>query len=356
MSTKLDIKLSVCIITYNHEKYIAQAIESVLMQRTSFEYEIVIGEDDSSDNTRQIVKEYKSKYPDKIRIFLNDRKNVIYINGQPTGRWNLVNNLKHARGKYIALLDGDDYWTHPYKLQKQVDVLERHPECIACHHWHKHAIRDESGKYIEIPAPKNGKGYFPQKIGTVRHIFANRLRIKSRTVMFRNIFGEINFPPEWFMHVMFGDVPLSMILGEYGDFYFIDYPMAVYRQTGKGVSTAGHPDPATRQIQHLLNWISIWDKGNKHYNYAYNTEARNTIFNYYRCIFRLEHCGLLFGLELIKARINDGDIPYKYRIGDAYRMAILLYKARIYIKITRAIKWSIRLAKKIFIKMGLSRV
>jgi glycosyltransferase involved in cell wall biosynthesis len=349
--------VSVCVETYQHAPYIRDTLDSILMQKTDFAFEIVLGEDESTDGTREICIEYAEKYHGKIRLFLNSRKNVIYINGWPTGRWNLVNNLKNARGKYIALLSGDDYWTDPYKLQKQVDVLERHPECIACHHWHKYAIKDESGTYIEIPAPKYcGQGYFPQKIGTVRHIFANKLRIKSRTVMFRNILSEIDFPPEWFMHVAFGDVPLSMIIGEYGDFYFIDHPMAVYRQTGKGVSKAGPQDPTLWQIQHFLNWISIWDKGNKHHNYAYNTEARNTIFHYYRCIFRLEHFCLLFGLNLIKARITDGDIPYKYRIGDAYRMAALLCKERIYIKITRAIKWCIRLAKKIFLKMGLSRV
>ena len=81
-------KVTVSITTYNHEKYIKQAVESALSQNTNFEYEILIGEDDSSDNTREIVKTLKNKYPNKIRLLLNDRKNVIYINGKPTGRWN----------------------------------------------------------------------------------------------------------------------------------------------------------------------------------------------------------------------------------------------------------------------------
>lgn len=87
------MKLSVCITTYNHEKYIAQAIESVSMQRTDFDYEIIIGEDDSKVNTRAIVKKYMRKYPDKIRLFLSDRKNVSCINAGPTGRWNFINNM-----------------------------------------------------------------------------------------------------------------------------------------------------------------------------------------------------------------------------------------------------------------------
>lgn len=138
------MKVSVSIITYNHEEYIAQAIDSVLMQKTNFDYEILIGEDDSNDNTRAIVTEYKERYPDKIRLFLNDRENVIYINGRPTGRWNLINNLKHARGQYIALLDGDDYWIDPHKLQKQVDFLDSHPECAMCFHNAYNLLPDQS--------------------------------------------------------------------------------------------------------------------------------------------------------------------------------------------------------------------
>lgn len=342
-------KVSICMITYNHEKFIAQAIDSILMQQTDFDFELLIGEDCSADRTREIVVDYHKRYPDKIKLLLNEN-NLGMIQ-------NFIQTFKACMGKYIALLESDDYWTDPLKLQKQVDVLERHPECIACHHWHKYAIKDESGTYIEIPAPKNyGQGYFPKKIGTVRDIFANRLRIKTRTVMYRNIFNEIDFPPEWFTHVAFGDVPFSMIMGEYGDFFFIDYPMAVYRQTGKGVSKAGPQDPTEWYIQHYLNWIAIWDKGNKHHNYAYNTEARNTIFYFYRCIFQRKHVGLLFCMNLIKARINTDDIPYKYRIGEAYRIVALLCKARISIKITRAIEWCKCLAKKIFLKMGLSRV
>ena len=120
-------KISVCITTYNHEKFISQALDSVLMQKTDFDFEVLVGEDDSPDNTRDIVKKYARRYPDKLRLFLNDRKNVIYINGRPTGRWNFINNIRHAKGEYIALLDGDDCWTDPNKLQVQVDFLENNP-------------------------------------------------------------------------------------------------------------------------------------------------------------------------------------------------------------------------------------
>ncbi|MCD4674136.1 MAG: glycosyltransferase, partial [Anaerolineaceae bacterium] len=139
--------VSVNIVTYNHEPYIAQAIEGALMQKTNFPYEVLIGEDDSSDGTREICKEYAAKYPDKIRLFLNDRRNVIYVNEQPTGRWNFINLLKNSKGKYISFCEGDDYWHHPKKLQMQVDYLETHPECGLVHSdvvWHY----VETGKII----------------------------------------------------------------------------------------------------------------------------------------------------------------------------------------------------------------
>ena len=106
-------------ITYNHEKYIKQAIESILMQECNFDYEIVIGEDASTDNTRKIILELKNKFPAKFILLLHN-ENVGMMN-------NFVGVLQKAKGKYIALLEGDDYWTDSLKLQKQVDFLEANP-------------------------------------------------------------------------------------------------------------------------------------------------------------------------------------------------------------------------------------
>jgi len=133
--------VSVVIITYNHGEYISQAIEGALMQKTDFDYEILVGEDDSTDQTREICKKYAAQYPKKIRLFLNDRKNVIYINGLPTGRWNFINLLKNSTGKYIALCEGDDYWIDKYKIQRQYDFLEKNPDYGLVH--------TDSDKYFE---------------------------------------------------------------------------------------------------------------------------------------------------------------------------------------------------------------
>jgi len=113
--------VSVKMITYNHAPYIEQAIEGALMQKTNFPIELVIGEDCSTDGTREIVFEYQKKYPEIIRVITSDKNIGMKKNG--------YRSAKACRGKYIAFCDGDDYWHHPHKLQKQADYLENHPEC-----------------------------------------------------------------------------------------------------------------------------------------------------------------------------------------------------------------------------------
>lgn len=112
--------VSIAMITYNHEKYISQAIEGITIQKTHFPYELVIYEDFSSDRTREICREYQEKYPQIIKLTLND-KNI-------GSMANWINNVSACKGDYIAFCEGDDYWTDPYKLQKQVDFLEKNKD------------------------------------------------------------------------------------------------------------------------------------------------------------------------------------------------------------------------------------
>ncbi len=109
-------------ITYNHENYITQALESILMQKCDFNFEIVIGEDCSTDKTREILLGYKIKYPKIFKLLLNE-KNIGAVRNQ-------INTLKSCSGEFIAICEGDDYWSDPFKLQKQVDFLEAHEEFV----------------------------------------------------------------------------------------------------------------------------------------------------------------------------------------------------------------------------------
>lgn len=124
--------VSVVVPTYQHVRFIEQCIESILQQRTTFPFEILIGEDESRDGTREICQRVASEYPDRIRLFLRSRADVMMIMGQATGRANVLQLYRESRGKYIAICEGDDRWIDPEKLQRQVDALEADPSAAGC--------------------------------------------------------------------------------------------------------------------------------------------------------------------------------------------------------------------------------
>ncbi|MEQ6122351.1 glycosyltransferase [Reichenbachiella sp. MALMAid0571] len=219
--------VSVCVQTYQHVNYIRECLEGILMQKTSFQFEIVIGEDESNDGTREICVEYAEKNPDKIRLFLRSRKDVIYINDNPSGRFNFIENLKATRAKYIALCEGDDYWTDPLKLQKQVDVLEANPEYGICAHVVK-----------EVNEFKNTSRLFPiinedSAFGIVDYI-ANNLTGTCSLVFCRDKFSPIE---DWFFTAPFGDiiVVLKVMKNTNHKIYILKDSMSVYRVHHGGV-------------------------------------------------------------------------------------------------------------------------
>src|SRR5690606_18572575 len=122
-------KLLVWLVTYNHQNYIRESLDSILNQKTNFDFKILIGEDFSTDDTRKICEEYKKKYPENIELYLHSRN----IGSNANGLY-LYEKCFESDASYIALCEGDDYWTDPLKLQKQVDFLEGNPEYIGCFH------------------------------------------------------------------------------------------------------------------------------------------------------------------------------------------------------------------------------
>ena len=294
--------VSIVCATYNQEKYIAQALDSFLMQQCNCNFEIIIHDDCSTDGTTEIVREYEKKHPNQIKpIFQTEN---IYSKGQKP--W--VYCFKKAKGKYIALCDGDDYWTDPLKLQKQVDFLELNNSLIACHHWQKHAVKND-GKFVEVDSPKDG--YLPKEISSVKEIFSNKMRIKTRTLMFRNIIGN-DFFPSWFSKMPFGDVAFSFLLGKHGDFGFINEEMAVYRITFEGVSTAGLKELGTEKfrVEHFKNWIEIWDKANIFYSFKYNKEAVDTVKFFFLKIITNSPLNFLALLNILSYNIKNRELSF----------------------------------------------
>jgi len=194
------VKLSVLIVTYNHERFIAQALDSVLMQVVDFDYEIVIGEDCSTDRTREIVIEYQKRYPCKIRLLLNE----INIGGAR----NYIRAYEACEGKYIANLDGDDYWTSPDKLQEQVDFMDNNPAFVMC--FTNSNIVDEHDNIVK-----------EDRIGEDRRKNLSQMEIvsglvpPSNTIVFKNK-AVINIPDVYYA-IANGDILIYAMLAEYGD-------------------------------------------------------------------------------------------------------------------------------------------
>jgi len=128
----IDPLVSICIPAYQHEKYIAQCIESVLSQETDFPFEILIGEDDSTDGTRGICMKYAEEHPDRIRLFLRKSENKMIRNGKKIGRLNHLGLYGSARGEFLCICDGDDYWVDNSKIQHQLDLMRQYPEASIC--------------------------------------------------------------------------------------------------------------------------------------------------------------------------------------------------------------------------------
>lgn len=219
------MKVSVLITTYNQEAFIAQALESVLAQSVDFPYEILIGEDASTDRTREIVEQFATKYPDTIRVLLADPTIAERDRARGIGgKTNFMMGFAACRGEYIALLDGDDYWTDPYKLQKQLDFLSRHPECNGCFHDVMVCYEDGSAPAHRMCGPDQ------KEISTVEDLLKGNF-ISTCSVVFRKMFGEL---PAWFYDMPTGDWPLHVLSAEYGKLGYINQVMATYRLHRKG--------------------------------------------------------------------------------------------------------------------------
>jgi glycosyltransferase involved in cell wall biosynthesis len=126
--------ISIVVLTYNHAPFIRQCLQSVVEQETGYKLEILVGEDGSTDGTAQIVDDLASRYPNVVHVFHRDRADVIYVMGRPTGRANLLKTITAASGRYLAILDGDDFYTDPRKLELQARMLDADPTLSACCH------------------------------------------------------------------------------------------------------------------------------------------------------------------------------------------------------------------------------
>jgi len=142
--------VSVVLVTYQHVNFVEAAIKCVLNQKTNVSYELIIGDDQSTDGTREICIDYATRYPDKIRLQLHTRENNISVLGTPCGIFQIAYNILISRGNYLALLSGDDEWTSDVKLQRQFDFLEENPAVAMTYLPFRERRRTESGVTVRL--------------------------------------------------------------------------------------------------------------------------------------------------------------------------------------------------------------
>lgn len=224
--------VSVVMITYGHEKYISDAIKGVFLQKTDFPFELIIANDNSPDNSDIIIKNLIKSAPENIIVkYTKHDENLGII---PNFKW----ALSEARGKYIALCEGDDYWTDPNKLKKQVDFLEKYNSFTLCYHRVYYLRKGE-----EILLPHHQEKNLEKEFGIDDISKVNFINTPS--VVFKNI---INYNSPIFGDKI-GDYPLWILLAEKGKIKYFPEVMSVYRE-GVGVQSS-----LTRieQINNMLN-------------------------------------------------------------------------------------------------------
>ncbi|WP_201353779.1 glycosyltransferase family 2 protein [Hydrogenimonas urashimensis] len=259
-----EILVSIPMLAYNHEEYIAEAIDSVLMQQVNFNYEIIIGEDCSTDNTRQIVLDYQKKYPDKIKLILHEKNVGMEANADTV--------FKACKGKYIAPLEGDDYWIDPHKLQIQVDMMRQYPECHIS--FHPAEVRygfERKGKVIAQHANENkifslseiirgGGGFCPT---------ASTMYLKA---------AKENFPK--FKNKPLGDYYTQIFASQNGGALYINRVMSVYRKGAKSSWSS-----SMKNLEKREKWskeiIAFFYELDEYFDNKYQKEIFEKISNHY---------------------------------------------------------------------------
>lgn len=220
MKSMVNPLVSISCITYNHASYIRQCLDGFMMQQTNFAFEVLIHDDASTDGTTEIIKEYEAKYPDIIKPIYEEENQ--WVKGR---RGSAVFNFPRAKGKYIAMCEGDDYWTNPHKLQEQVDFLEDHPEFVlCCHGFAEISENDES--VFQVWTPKQNR------IITLQNFIDGECCITTLTVMFRQstlLYSNYNIYKSKMDLALFYSL-LSLGLGCYAP-----NVMAVYRKHKGGI-------------------------------------------------------------------------------------------------------------------------
>lgn len=232
--------VSVLCLTYNQKKYVKQMIDSVLSQITDFKVEILVNDDASDDGTVDILRKYQSEYKDKIHL------NVQKENQYSQGKRNFFSRylLAKAKGKYLAICEGDDYWTDPHKLQKQVDYMEAHTDVALS--FHPVRVMFEGVAREEYVFPERTNGFSRKEL--IKGNFIQTNSVMYRTQQYGDLNNEV-MPGDWYLHLYHA---------QFGKIGFINQTMAVYRRHDKGTWWSSVKDSDTIWRKHSVGFLNLY--------------------------------------------------------------------------------------------------
>jgi glycosyltransferase involved in cell wall biosynthesis len=237
------MKMSVAITAYNHARFLRQAVESVLAQRTDFDTEILLGDDASTDDTPQIIRAYAEKYPKRVQAIFRDR-NI-------GAKRNFADLYERSRGEYFTCLDSDDYWTCPDKLQRQIDFLDRHPDYSICFH---------SALMVWEGGAREPMVHFPpgrKETYRLEELLAHDFISTSAMVVRHKLIREF---PDWFWQSPFSDWSFLALNALHGDIGYLDECWSVYRQHGTGIySSLPLEERIEKHIQFNRIFLDVFD-------------------------------------------------------------------------------------------------
>lgn len=265
--TNNEIMVSISCITYNHEKYIRQCLDSLLMQKTNFNYEIIVHDDASTDNTANIIREYEKKYPEIIKpIYQSENQ---YSKGTYITSTYVVPKVK---GKYVAHCEGDDFWTDPYKLQKQFDIMEKNPDCSIC----VHRVKDyyENGEMLDNEHPNFDLNECKLNLGEYLELVAKNNPYPFQTTSYfvrADVKKDYAFnSPEFVGKFGVGDVPSVLFALTRGDMYYLNELMSGYRLQVKGSWSSKNYTNIKRRVKHLSDLVTGYTSFNEFTNNEYD--------------------------------------------------------------------------------------
>jgi glycosyltransferase involved in cell wall biosynthesis len=262
------LKLSVLIPTFNHGKFIAQTLEGALEQITDFDFEIIIGDDASTDDNALIINDFAKKNPDKIRAFLHNENLGPREPRELGGKNNVGFLFSECKGEYIALCEGDDYWTNPLKLQKAVDFLESNQDFALCHHQLEIIYQDNS-----ISHPFNSENQ--QDTSMLEDLLRDESWfLGTASTVFRNVFK--NGMPDWWWKSASGDLGIFIEVAKHGKIKYFPETMGCYRKHSGGMTNIHTP-----QNQFFLrNRMEMFKDLDKYFDFKYHEILFKTIEKY----------------------------------------------------------------------------